>query len=147
MSLSTPTTKRSGIVTAIPLPPRRAVTTGEGTVPAARPAPELSHLRSKVATAEPRAETTIPWGAAEIPDAEAKAEALPPEPAPTVASKPVETSRAAAVVKKAVVVQKKVVQVKHHQTSYSGAYAQNGGSGWPGGGWTGYSPFGNFRPF
>ncbi len=144
MSLSTPTTKRSGIVAAIPLPPRRAVTTGEARVLSARPAPELSDLRTKVATAELPAETAIPSGAAE--NEQAKADALPPQPVPTVASKPVEKSRSAAAVKKAVVVQKKVVQVKRHQPSYSGAYAQNGGSGWPGGGWTGYSPFGN-RPF
>ncbi len=146
MSLSDPTAKRSGIVAAIPLPPRRAVTTGEATVSAARPAPELSHLRTTVAAAEPPAETAIPLGAAENSDAQAKADALPPEPAPTVAAKPVEKSRAVAV-KKAVVVQKKVMQVKHHQPSYSGAYAQYGGSGWPGGGWTGFSPFGNFRRF
>jgi hypothetical protein len=147
MSLSTPTAKRSGIVAAIPLPPRRAVTTGEATVSAARPAPELSYRRTTVATAEPPAETAIPWGAAGIPDAQGKADALPPEPAPIVAAKPVEKSRAAAAVKKAMVVQKKVVQVKHHQPSYSGAYAQYGGSGWPGGGWTGFSPFSNFRRF
>jgi hypothetical protein len=146
MSLSTPTTKRSDIVAAIPSPQRRTVTTGEATVSAARPTPELSHPRTKVATAEPPAATAIPRGAAEIPDEQAKADALPPEPAPTVASKPVEKSRAAAAVKKAVVVRKKVAQAKRPQPSYSGAYAQNGGSGWPGGGWTGYSPFGN-RPF
>jgi hypothetical protein len=55
-----------------------------------------------------------------------------------------EKSRAAVVVKKAVVVKMKVVHVEHHQHSYSGAYAQNGGWGWPGGGWTGFSPLGQF---
>jgi hypothetical protein len=72
---------------------------------------------------------------AEIPDAQADM------------AKPAEKSRAAVVVKKAVVLRKKVVRVEHHQHSYSGAYAQNGGWGWPGGGWTGFSPFGNFRRF
>jgi hypothetical protein len=147
MSPSAPTTKRSGIVAAIPLPPHRAVTTGEASVSAAPPAPEPSYLRPTVATAEPPAETAIPLGAAEIADPQAKDDARRPEPAPTVSAKPVEKSRATAAVKKAVVVQKKVVQVKHHQPSYSGAYAQYGGSGWPGGGWTGFSPFGNFRRF
>ena len=132
MSSSDPTIKRSGIVAAIPLPPRRAVTTGEATL-SSPPAPEP--------------ETATPLGFAKNPDAQAKADALPPEPAPTVAAKPVEKSRAAAAVKKAVAVQKKVVQVKHHQPSYPAAYAQYGGSGWPGGGWTGFSPFGNFRRF
>ncbi len=40
-----------------------------------------------------------------------------------------------------------VVQVEHRQRSHSGTYVQNGGWGWPGGGWTGYSSFGNSRSF
>jgi hypothetical protein len=71
---------------------------------------------------------------AEIPDVQADV------------AKPAEKSRAA-VVEKAVVVRKKVVRVGHRQYSHSGAYAQNGGWGWPGGGWAGFSPFGNFRRF
>jgi hypothetical protein len=51
------------------------------------------------------------------------------------------------VVKKAMVVQKKAAQVERRQRSHSGAFVQNGGWGWPGGGWTGYSPFGNSRSF
>jgi len=135
MSLSTLTTKRSGVVAAISLPPRRAVTTGEATVSPPRPASELSQLSTAVAAVEPPAETATPLGVAEIPDVQADV------------SKPAEKSRAAVVVKKAVAVRKKVVRVEHHQHSYSGAYAQNSGWGWPGGGWTGYSTFGNFRRF
>jgi hypothetical protein len=135
MSLSAPTTKRSGVVAAISLPPRRAVTTGEATVSSPRPASELSQLRTAVAAVEPPGETATPLDVAEIPDAQADM------------AKPAEKSRAAVVVKKAVVVRKKVVRVEHHQHSYSGAYAQNGGWGWPGGGWAGFSPFGNFRRF
>jgi hypothetical protein len=92
-SLSAATTKRSGIVAAIPLPPRRALTTGEA-----------SQLRTTVAV-EQLAETATSLGAAEISDAQANADALPPEPAPAGAAKMADKSRAALVVKKAVVVQ------------------------------------------
>jgi hypothetical protein len=53
MSLST--TKRSGIVAAISLPPRRAVTTGAATIssPRSAPAPELSQQRTTVVAMEP----------------------------------------------------------------------------------------------
>jgi hypothetical protein len=113
MSLSTLTTKRSGIVAAIPLPPRRALT----------------------------------LAVAEIPDAQAKANALSPEPVPAAAAKLTDKSRAVLVAKKAMVVQKKAVHVERRQRSHSGVYVQNGGWGWQSGGWTGYSPFGNSRSF
>ncbi len=135
MSLSIPATKQSGIVAAIPLPPRRALTAGEATVLSLRP------------TLEPLAETATPLAVAEIPDAPAKANSLPPEPAPAGAAKLADKSRAARVVKKAVAVQKKAVQVEQRQRNHSGAYVQNGGWGWPSGGWTGYTPFGNSRSF
>jgi hypothetical protein len=131
-SLSAPTTRRSGIVAAIPLPPRRAVTTGEGT--------ELSQLRTTLAAVEPLAETTAPAGVAEIPDAQAKADA--PRPAPAVAAKTAAERSGPTVAAK-----KRVARVGHHQRSYSRAYAQYGGRGWAGGDWTGFSPFGNFRRF
>jgi hypothetical protein len=135
MSLSTPTTKRSGIVAAIPLPPPRALTAGEAMAFSSRPA------------VESLAETSPPLAAAEIPDAQAKANARPPEPAPAGAAKLADKSMAVLVVKKAAVVQKRAVQVEHRQRSHSGAYVQNGGWGWPSGGWTGYSPFGTSRSF
>jgi hypothetical protein len=123
MSLSDPTIRRSGIAAAIPLPLRRAVTTGEAMF-SSPPAPE------------PLAETATPLGGAKNPDAQAEADALP-----AGAAKLAERSRAAVVAKKAGVVQKKVVRVEHRQRSYSGAFAQNGGWGWPGGGWAGFSSF------
>jgi hypothetical protein len=55
---------------------------GEATVSAARPTPELSQPRTKAATAEAPAETAIPWGAAELPDEQAKANPLLSEPQP-----------------------------------------------------------------
>jgi hypothetical protein len=149
MSLPTSTIERSAIVAAIPLPPPRAVTTGEATIsyPRLAPAPELSQPRTTVVAVKPPARTETPLGISESPEAQAKAEALPPESASVVAANLAEKSRAGVVVKKAVVVKKKVVHVGHHHHGYSGAYAQNGGWGWPGGGWTGFSPFGNFRRF
>jgi hypothetical protein len=135
------TTRRSGIVAAIPLPPRRvAMTTGEAAVPAPRPAaptpasapvPELSDMHSSVTAVElPPGETAPPL--ADIPDAQAKADppAEPAAVAPAARTRPVgrlvERLRAP--------VRQRVVRVVHHR-SYSGAYAQYGGwAGW-GGGW------------
>jgi hypothetical protein len=147
ISLSTATTKRSGIVAAIPLPPRRALTAGEATVFSRRPDPELSQPHTTVAAVEPLAEAATPLVLAEIPDAQAKADTQPPQPAPGGAAKSADKSRAVLVVRKAMVVQKKTVQVEHRQRSHSGAYVQNGGWSWPSGGWMGYSPFGNSRSF
>jgi hypothetical protein len=144
MSLSTgdARTKRSGIVAAIPLPSGRAVTTGQTAVSSPRPASELPQLRTSVDAVEPSAETAAPVAVAQIPDVEADADAPPPQPVPAVAANKV------VVNKKVVRVEhKKVMRVEHHQRSVTGAYAQYGGWGWPGGGWSGFSPFGNSRRF
>jgi hypothetical protein len=139
------TTRRSGIVAAIPLPPRRAATTtGLASVSSPGPAPELSQLRSSVAAVEAPADAAAALALAEIPDAEAKADALPADPAAVPAAapaKPAERPRVAYV--------KKKVVVQHRQRSYSGAYAQWGGGGWGGGGGGGFfQPFGgNYRRF
>jgi hypothetical protein len=135
MSLSTPTTKRSGIVAAIPLPPPRALTTGEAMAFSSHPA------------VESLAETSPPLAAAEIPDAQAKANARPPEPAPAGAAKLANKSMAVLVVKKAAVVQKRAVQVEHRQRSHSGGLCPEWRVGLAERGWTGYSSFGNSRSF
>jgi hypothetical protein len=135
---SATTTKRSGIVAAIPLPPRRvAITTGEAAVPAPRPAaptpasapePELSEMHSSVAAVElPPSETAPPL--TDIPDAQAKADP-PAEPAAAAPTRPVGRS----VERLRAPVRQRVVRVVHHR-SYSGAYAQYGGWGGWGGGW------------
>jgi hypothetical protein len=140
--------RRSGIVAAIPLPPRRgAATTGEATVATPRlaasapaPAPELTELRTPVAAAAepPAAPIAAPLGLADIPDAEANANVeAPAEPA--VAAKSVVTaSRAPVVMKRKVVVRTE----RHRSNGYSGAYAQFGG-------WGGFPFFGggNYRRF
>jgi hypothetical protein len=142
--------RRSGIVAAIPLPPRRgAVTTGEATVATPRlaasapaPAPELTELRTSVALAAepPSAPTAAPLGLADIPDAQASANVEAPADAAPVAAKPVVTASRGPVV-----VKRKVVRTEHHRSNgSSGAYAQ-----WGGGGWGGFPFFGggNFRRF
>jgi hypothetical protein len=104
MSSSTPTIERSGIVAAIPLPPPRAVTTGEATFSSPRlaPAPELSQQRATVV-----AVTSL--DIAEIQEVQAKAEALPPETASAGAAHSAKNTRAGLAVKKAAVVKRKVV--------------------------------------
>jgi hypothetical protein len=124
------TAKRSGIVAAIPLPPRRApATTGFASILSSgpAPAPELPQLRTSAAAVEPPAKTATPLALAAIP----KAEALSPDPAAATATKPGGKPRVA-------VVKKKVVRVEHRQRS-SGAYAEYGG-GWGGSrsGWSGF---------
>jgi len=117
ISLSTSTAKRSGIVAAIPLPPPRAlaVATGESTSFSPRP------------TVAPPAATGTPLAVAEVPDAQAKTNTLPPKPAPAGAAKLADKSRAALVVKKVVVGQKKTAQVEHRQRSNSGLMSRMAG--------------------
>jgi hypothetical protein len=137
MSLSNPDARtRLGTAAVIPLPPRRVAATGQGTVSSPRlaPTPELSPLRTTVAAVEPSPEIAAPL--AEIPDAQAKVDALPPDPVPA-AAKPAEKPK--------VVVKKKVVHVAR-QRGFNGAYAQyNGWGGWPGGGWGGGGFGGGYR--
>jgi hypothetical protein len=179
----TPTTRRSGIVAEIPLPPRRSpATTGEGVAPApaatpaapaatpapvraatalapaaaparvaaaptpaatapAAPAPAspaaTSEMRPSVgAVAEqPAANPDAALAIADIPDAQAKADApadpaaAAPAAAPAAAARPVYAGRAP------VVKRQRVVHVER-RSRYSGAYAQWGGGGWGGGGFS-----------
>jgi hypothetical protein len=143
MSLSTAAPKRvPATAAAISSPQRRNITTGQTAASSPRVVPpEASQARASVAAGETPASAPAPASAvvmavAEIPDAEAKADALPPDPAPPAAAKPAEKPK--------VVVKKRVV-VQHHQRGFNGAYAQYGGwGGWPGGGWGG---FGGYRRF
>ena len=137
MSVSTPTAKRSGIVAAIPLPPPRALALAAGEATAFSP-------RLVVA---PLAATGTPPAVADVPDAQAQPNTVPPKPAPAGAAKSADKSKTALVAKKVVVVHKRPAQVEHRPRSHSGTYVQNGGWGWPGGGETGYSSFGNSRSF
>jgi len=75
--------------------------------------------RTSVAAVATAPEAAAPPVLAEIPDAEAKAEAPAMRPSP-----------AKAVYKQTKVVKRKVAQ--HHQRSFADAYAQYGGWGWSG---------------
>jgi hypothetical protein len=144
MSLSTAAAKRVPGTAAATLSPQRrtATTTGQSAGPSPRSAPPPELPRTSVAAAAPSPAsplvndavpaTATPIAVADIPDAEAKADALPPDPTP--AAKPAEKPK---------MVAKKKVVVVHHQRSFSGAYAQYGG--W--GGWGSWGGFGGFRRY
>jgi hypothetical protein len=120
--LTTSTTmKASATATALPLRARHVVTTGHtaGSPPRLASAPEGSQLRTSVAAIAPVPEAAAPRALAEVPDAQAKVDALATQTLPTKA-----------VDKQTKVVKRKVAQ--HHQRSSAGAYAQYGGWGWSG---------------
>jgi hypothetical protein len=149
----TTTTRRPGIVTAIPLSPRRvATTTGDAVAsePRAMPPPpataEPPKGRTSVAAAELSSNEAAPLG--DIPDAQVMAD--PPTgraPAAAPEVKPAERYVARAPVQyvaRAPVVKKRVVRTEHHRGS-SSAYAQYGG-GW-GGGWGGWNGWPSMGPY
>src|SRR5262249_55780947 len=106
MSLSTAPTKRvPGTAAAVPSPQRRVVTTGQTAASPRSAPPEVPQTSTSPAAVEPPASATA-IAVADIPDAEAKAGALPPDPAPPVAAKRAEKPKVAVVKKKVVV---------HHQ--------------------------------
>jgi hypothetical protein len=111
------TTKPSATAMALPLRIHQVGTTGQATaaIPP-RPTPELSQLRASVAAAAPVPESAAPPALAEVPDAQAKAEAPATETAPAMA------------VKQTKVAKRKVAQ--HQRRGSAGAFAQYGGWGW-----------------
>jgi hypothetical protein len=118
------TPKVPNIVATIPVPPHRTVTAGRATVspPGAAPAPELSRLRISVPTieppaVEPPADAAMPLALAAIPDAEAKANALPPDRAVAHAAEPTDKPRGT-------VAKKNVVRVERHQHGVAGPFAE-----------------------
>ncbi len=142
MSLSTAAAKRTPSTAAATLSPQRrvATTTGQSAGPSPRSAPPPELPRTSAPSVPSPANAAVPAATpiavADIPDAEAKADALPPDPAPAAkaAEKPTEKPKAVA---------KKKVVVVHHQRSFGGAYAQYGG--W--GGWGSWGGFGGFRRY
>jgi hypothetical protein len=133
------TTRRSGMVTAVPLSPRHdATTTGDAAASAPRAAPPAPATvgppkgPSSVAAVEPSPDETA------SPPADTQAIVDPPaEPAPAAAAavKPTAVRPAQRYGARAPVVKKHVARAEHHRSD-SRAYAQYGG-GW-GGGWSGY---------
>jgi hypothetical protein len=104
----------------------QVVTTGQATaaVPP-RATPELSQLHASVAAVAPAPEAAAPLTLAEVPDAQAKADAPATETVPPTA------------VEQTKVAKRKVAQ--HHQRRFAGAFAPFGGWGWFG--------FGGYRRF
>jgi hypothetical protein len=107
------TSKPPGIVATIPPLPHRAVTAGQATVSPPGPAPELSRPPTSVPAFESSADTATAPALAAIPDAEAKADALPADRAVAHAARP-----------RGAVVKKNVVRVEHHQHSVAGPFAE-----------------------
>jgi hypothetical protein len=122
------TARRIGIVTAVPLSPRRDATTGEAATSTPRGAPAVGEplkAPSTVAAVERPANETAPTST----ETEVVADPLPnPAPAATPLVTPAQRNVARAPVAK-----RRVVRTEHHR-GYSGAYAQYGGGwgGWPG---------------
>jgi hypothetical protein len=136
MSLSTPDarTKAVGAVATTALPSRRVTTTGQGTVLPPRPAPTPNTAppeRAKAEAVAPAPQVAAPLAAAEVPEAQTKADALPAEAAAERAKSTKIAERAKPVVKK------KVVHFAHRR-SFHGDYAQYNAWGWPGSGWGGW---------
>jgi hypothetical protein len=132
MSLSTPDarTKAVGAVATIAvLPPRPAPTPD-----AAQPA------RAKAEAVAPAPQVAAPLAAAEVPEAQTNADALPAEIAPLPGTRVAERAKSAKMAERArPVTKKKVVHFAHRRSSH-GDYAQYNPWGWPssgGGGWGG----------
>jgi hypothetical protein len=118
--------RRMGLVTAVPLSPRRDATTGEAATSTPRAAPSVGEplkAPGMVAAVERPANETAPTSA----EAEAVADPIS-NPAATPLVTPAQRNVARAPVAK-----RRVVRTERHR-GYSGAYAQYGGGwgGWPG---------------
>ena len=109
------TSKPPGIVATIPPLPHRAVTAGQATVspPGPAPGPELSRPPTSVPAFESSADTAMAPALAAIPDAEAKADALPADRAVAHAARP-----------RGAVVKKNIVRAEHHQHSVAEPFAE-----------------------
>jgi hypothetical protein len=140
MSLSTPDarTKAVGAVATIASPSRRVTTTGQGTVLPPRPAPTPDAAPPERAEAEavaPAPQVAAPLAAAEVPEAQAKADALPAEAARVSGARAAERAKSTKMAERAKPVVKKKVEHFAHRRSFHGDYAQYNAWGWSGSGW------------
>ena len=137
MSLSTPNA-RSKAVGAVASPARRVITTGQGTLMPPGPAPTPNGAPPEGAEAEavtPAPRMAAPLAAAEVPEAQAKADALPAEVAPVPGTRAAERAKSTKMAERAKpVTKKKVVHFAHRRSSHSD-YAQYNAWGWPSSGW------------
>ena len=113
MALSDPVARtRLGTAAAIPLPPRRVATTGQGTVTPPRPAPTPNAAppeRAKAEAVAPAPQVAAPLAAAEVPEAQTKADAVPAEAAPAPAARAAERAKSTKMAERAKPVMKKKV--------------------------------------
>ena len=139
MSLSTPDarSKAVGAVANTASLSRRLITTGQGTVTPPRPAPTPDTAppeRAKAETVAPAPQVAAPLAAAEVPEAQTKADAPTTEAAPRTA----ERAKSTKMAERAKPVMKKKVVHFAHRRSFHGDYAQYNAWGWPSGGWGGW---------
>jgi hypothetical protein len=143
MSLSTPDarSKAVGAVAHTASPSRRVITTGQGTVMPPRPAPTPDTAppeRAKAEAVTPAPQMAAPLAAAQLPEAQTKADALPAEIAPVPGTRAAERAKSTKMAERAKpVVKKKVVHFAHRR-SVHGDYAQYNAWGWPSSGWGGW---------
>ena len=143
MSLSTPDarTKAVGAVATTASPSRRVITTGQGTALPPRPAPTPATAppeRAKAEAVAPAPQVAAPLAAAEVPEAQTKADALTTEPAPAPAARAAERAKSTKMAERAKPVMKKKVVRFAHRRSFHGDYAQYDAWGWPASGWGGW---------
>ena len=143
MSLSTPDarTKAVGALATTASPSRRVTTTGQGTVlpPRSAPTPDAApQERAKAEAVAPAPQVAAPLAAAEVPEAQTNADALPAEIAPLPGTRAAERAKSTKMAERAKpVTKKKVVHFAHRRSSHSD-YAQYNAWGWPSSGWGGW---------
>jgi hypothetical protein len=143
MSLSTrdARSKAVGAVANTASPSRRLITTGQGTVTPPRPAPTPNAAppeRAKAEAVAPAPQVAAPLAAAEVPEAQTKADAVPAEAASAPAARAAERAKSTKMAERAKPVMKKKVVHFTHRRSFHGDYAQYNAWGWPASGWGGW---------
>jgi hypothetical protein len=111
-----------------------------------RPAPTPDTAPPELAKAEavtPAPQMAAPLAAAQLPEVQTKADALPAEIAPVPGTRAAERAKSTKMAERAKpVVKKKIVHFAHRR-SFHGDYAQYNAWGWPSSGWGGWG--GSYR--
>jgi hypothetical protein len=139
MSLSSPNARTKAVGTTAS-PSRRAITTGQGKVMPPRPAPTPDTAPQEPAKAEAVAlgpQMAAPLAAAEAPEAQTKAGALPAEAAPAPATRVPDAKSTKMSERPKPVTKRKVVHFAHRRSLHRD-YAQYNAWSWPGSGWGGW---------
>jgi hypothetical protein len=139
MSLSTPDarTKAVSAVAMTASPSRREITTGQGAVLPPRPTvtPDTAPPeRAKAEAVAPAPQVAAPL-AAEVPEAQTKADAPTTKAAPSPAARAAERAKSTKMAERAKPVMKKKVVHFANRRRFHGDYAQYDAWGWPASGW------------